>query len=145
MNAPRPGGYCTECGHEVESFDGLDACPVCGTRGIPCSWSDEVAVTINWHQLRCLIMWAENWARNTDEPSARSGMRKVLNGIVGKIERQHPEEWRAPLTFAKEIGLLAAEFDVSVTDPRLRQDVAEQTGREVGLSQPKEEGEEWKQ
>lgn len=70
--------------------------------------------------------------------------RPVVYQIARRLARQHPG--RAHLTFAGELGEVASEFEIRVTDPKLRQDIAEQTGREVGLYRPpeNEEGEEWK-
>lgn len=134
MTAPtqgeREGGYCTECGHEVETFDGLNACPACGSTSLPCAWADEVTVTVNWHALRVLVMWAENWQR------AR-GLGRVVYAIARRLKTQHPD--RLPLTLADELGDVAREFPgMAVNDPKVRQDVAEQTGREIDLIQPVE-------
>lgn len=140
-DAARPGGFCTRCGTEFESFEGLSRCPACNTDGVPCAWSDQVTISVNWHELRCLVMWAERWTGRSDEMKQAH---YVVYQIARRIAAQHPG--RAPLTFAGELGEVAAEYDMKVTDPKLRQDIAEQTGREVGLVRPPEnnEGEEWK-
>ena len=132
----REGGFCTRCGTEVESFEGLSACPACGTRGVPCAWADQVDVSVNWHELRCLVMWAERWTGSSDDPGMKQA-HYVVYQIARRIAAQYPG--RAPLTFAGEMGAVAAEYDVAVTDPKLRQDIAEQTGREVNLFRPRED------
>lgn len=127
-DAPTPertGGYCTDCGHQVASFDGLNACPACGSTALPCAWADEVSVTVNWHALRVLIIWAENWQRERK-------LGRAVYAIAGRIRAQHPD--RIPLTLAEELGEVAGQYPgMAVNDPRLRQDIAEQTGREVDL------------
>jgi hypothetical protein len=124
----RDGGYCIECGHEVDTFDGLDSCPACGSTSIPCAWSNEVTITVNWHALRILVIWAENWQR------AKTQSRTVYS-IAKRIKAQHPD--LGPLTLAEELGEVAEKFPgVAVNQPDLRRDIAEQTGHEVNLIRP---------
>ena len=121
------GGFCTECGYRVEAFDGLNTCPACGTSGLPCADDNQVDVSINWHELRILCIWAENWQRS-HAPEART-----IFAIAKRLHAQHP--YRTPLTLAMELGQVAERFsDVSVSDPLLRRDIAEQTGHETGLT-----------
>lgn len=120
------GGFCTDCGHRVESFDGLNGCPKCGTRSIPCADEDQVTLSINWHELHILVLWAENWQRAHPDHCGR-----VVYAIAKRIAAQHPT--RGALTLAEELGELARSYELSVTDPALRQDIAEQTGEEAGL------------
>lgn len=128
----RPGGYCTDCGHAIASFDGLSACPACGTPGLLCAWSDQVDLSVNWHELRILVMWAENYAReHARDRSITTDTRKTVYAIARRLKAQHPD--RAPLTFAEELGEVAGEYRMAVNDPELRRDIAEQTGREVDL------------
>lgn len=123
------GGFCIDCGSDIQSFEGLSACPFCNTQSVPCASSDQVSVSVNWQELRVLVMWAENWARSHADSTPT--MRRTVYRIAQRLRGQHPE--RAPLTFAEELGDLASEYRVQVTDPRIRQDIAEQTGREVDL------------
>lgn len=127
-------GFCTHCSHRIESFDGLDCCPACGTRGIPCSDANQVSISINWHELRILIIWAENYQRSHPECG------RVVYAIAKRIADQHPDRAKeCPLTLAGEFGQLAEKYgEVSVNNPELRQDVAEQTGQELGLIKPPE-------
>ncbi len=117
------GGFCTHCGHRVDSFEGLSACPACGSKGVPCANEDQVTVSINWHELRLLCIWAENWQRSLKERST------VVYAIARRIAAQHPG--RSPLTLAGEIADVAKQFGGSVSDPKLRRDVAEQHGIEL--------------
>lgn len=119
------GGFCTECGHKVESFEGLKGCPACGTDSVPCVNKQRVTVSINWHELRILAIWAENYQR-----SQRLG--RTVYAIAKRLEAQHPS--LGALTLAREIGELAKAFgEVSVSSADLRRDIAEQTGEETGL------------
>lgn len=118
-------GFCTECGARVASFEGLSACPACGTDSVPCRDADQVTVQVNWHELRLLCIWAENWQRRAVTTT------RVVYSIAKRLRRQHPN--RSPLTLAEELGEVAGEFQTSVSDPKLRRDIAEQTGRETGL------------
>jgi hypothetical protein len=118
------GGFCTDCGHRVVSFDGLTPCPKCGTTNIPCHDDNQVTVSINWHELHILVVWAENWQR-------LQNLGRTVYGIAARIADQHPEH--NALTFAGEIAEISKHYEVQVTDPHLRRDIAEQTGQEVGL------------
>ena len=126
-------GFCTDCGTRIASFDGLSCCPTCGSTGVPCADANQVSVTVNWHELRVLCIWAENWQREKN-------LGRVIYAIAKRLQRQHPNQ--SPLTRAAEIGEIADKYDVGVTSADLRRDIAEQTGREVRLdSTPPTRGE----
>lgn len=73
--------------------------------------SDDVKITINWHEIRILGMWADNWARKF----CGAGAQKSVRGILGAIAAQHPG--RSSLTMGGEIQEVADAFgDVTVTD-----------------------------
>lgn len=128
------GGFCTDCGFEVEAFEGLKECPNCHTNGIPCIWENQRVISINWHELRILVMWAENWARDKQ-------LGRTVFSIANRIETQEPELAKeSPLSLAKELGMLAKKFDLDVSSPELRRDIAEQTGEETGLIKPSHHG-----
>lgn len=88
-------GFCTDCRFRVESFEGLMKCPNCGTKSSPCNDANQVTVSINWHELYLLCVWAENWGRQIKEAG-------IVYGIAQALEEQHPE--RHPLTLAGEIN-----------------------------------------
>jgi hypothetical protein len=122
------GGFCTECGHRVATFEELNACPACKTEGLPCSDADQVNVSINWHELHILCVWAEYWQRQHD-------LGRVVYAIAKRLQAQFPD--RPPLTLAAELGELARHVgDISVSSADLRRDIAEQTGVETGLIKP---------
>ncbi len=90
-----PGGYCTLCSRQIPSFDGLTKCPRCGTTSKPCSNRDQVAVSINLHELRILCIWAENWAdKCRDDASSPSDMSELIKAITARIRPQLPESSR---------------------------------------------------
>lgn len=86
-----------------------------------------MTVSVNWQELRVLVMWAEGWER-------AHSLGRTVYAIARRLRDQHPEN--GPLTLAEEIGEIAGEYDVSVSDADLRRDIAEQTGEEVGLIEP---------
>jgi len=95
-------GFCTYCGFIIESFEGLNGCPNCGTTSIPCSDEDQVNVCINWHELRTLCMWAEKWGNE------KVGDASLIYSIAGRIRYQHPH--RDSLTLADNIQELPKKF-----------------------------------
>jgi hypothetical protein len=136
VSAPE-GGFCLDCGEGVASFAGLAACPSCGSQSVPCSHADQVSVTVNWHELRVLVMWAEGWQRHHQ-------LGRTVYAIADRIAAQHPERARqSPLSLAADLGDLAKHHEIQVSDPDLRRDIAEQTGEETGLfstPRPPEDG-----
>lgn len=119
-----PGGFCTDCGATTESFDGLQRCPNCQSTGRPCGHSEQVNVSINWHELRILCIWAENW-------QGQHNLGRTVYSIAKRLKAQFPEH--GPLTLAEELGELSKQYDISVSNLDLRRNIAEQTGEEVGL------------
>lgn len=107
------GGFCTTCGHRVGSFEGLKACPACGSAGIHCADANQVDVNVNWHELHILCVWAENFARQHD-------LQTTVFTIARRLQAQHPD--RHPLTLAGELGDLAKQHDIQVSDPKLGAD-----------------------
>lgn len=101
---------CTACGFEVTKGASRDlrACPRCGDTSAPMAIADDVEIKVNWHELRVLGIWAEQWASRLDGNEQR-----IVNVICGRIHAQHPE--KAPLTMSSEIGQVRQEFgDVEV-------------------------------
>jgi hypothetical protein len=91
-----PVGFCTHCGVDIESWEGLTCCPTCGTTGVPCAYADQHDVSVNLHELRVLCLWAENWALhctrrpNLDEASKAIHMDEVVYAIAGRLLKQLP-------------------------------------------------------
>ncbi len=102
-----PIGFCIDCGFGVASFEGLKCCPNCGSKSVPASAKDQVTVSVNWHELRCLTMWAERWAQ-------QHALGNTVYAIARRLKAQHPS--RTPLTFAGEIVELRREHTATTTD-----------------------------
>lgn len=90
---PCSAGFCTTCGYQITSFDGLTCCPNCGSTGVPCAAEDQVTVSVNVHELRLLCIWAENWGQKIETPD-------VVYGIAARLRKQIPDG--TPLTMADE-------------------------------------------
>lgn len=77
-------------------------------------------------------MWAEFWQRDKVKNS------KTVYSIAKRIRNQYPNF--VPLTLAEELGELSKEVgNMSVSDPKLREDIIEQTGQEPGIIPPNNE------
>ena len=102
---------CTLCGFEIDDEGKeLTCCPNCGDKGVPCDVAKDVEVTINWHELHILCVWAENYA------NAKCGGAGVVYAIAERLRQQHPE--LGPLTLAGEINSLKdAGFKISHNIP----------------------------
>lgn len=99
---------CVKCRSEFteEQIKGANACPGCGDKGVPMDPKADVTVRINWHELRILTMWAENWANHYKEKHPE--MIGTVFAIAGALQDQFPEA--APLTFSGEISELKKAF-----------------------------------
>lgn len=93
---------CGVCRAEFEKDDlvGVTACPSCGNTGVPESPAYDVRVTLNWHALRCLFIWAEGWS---DRPGFDAASRAYLRKLVEIVSAARPEGAPA-LTLAGEIA-----------------------------------------
>lgn len=93
--------WCVRCGARFEEaeIEGATACPKCGHKGVPCDVNQDVRVIVNWHELRILGIWAENWAQRNcaDDPQ----MLEVVHAIVRRLQQQQPS--LTPLTLSGEL------------------------------------------
>jgi len=96
---------CTYCGTEFtdEELQNAHDCPTCHTTGIPCSIAEDVTIKINWHELRILGIWADNYAQSLHDES-----KGIVGKILQRIERQYPK--MTPLTLAGEVKRLQEEY-----------------------------------
>ena len=96
-------GFCTDCGAKIDSFENLNAssCPLCGSESIPCANENQVNISINWHELHVLIVWAEQFAKD-------SNMKTTVWSIAHRIEKQFPHKHL--LTLAGEMSQLKRKF-----------------------------------
>jgi hypothetical protein len=104
--------WCVECGarHTKEECLGAMSCPTCGSEGIPCSPTNDVEIKINWHELRILTIWAENFAAAHSESDPR--MTKTVKAIAKRIQEQFPS--RISLTLSGELAELGEKYDIEV-------------------------------
>lgn len=113
---------CLACSQEFDVDETVYCCPGCGDTGIPADISERPEFRITWHELRCLVMWAEFWASKSDESAeearkrgdlgAGSGnMRKIVYGIADRLHMQHMDG--PPITFSQELSDLRADPRVS--------------------------------
>lgn len=111
---------CVNCGAwftEAEVEDAI-CCPACGNRGVPMAKTENVTVEINWHELRILCIWAENWARKIEEDgSGRDGHDsvKAIYGIADRLQQQHPS--KTPLTLSGELRQIGEKYKVEASIP----------------------------
>ena len=103
---------CTICGKEFsddELPEGTCECPNCGTKSLPCSIVDDVNIKINWHELRILTIWAENWARQIDkqEPTDEKRLLCIMT-IAQRLQKQFPD--KTPVTLFGEMKELRKHF-----------------------------------
>lgn len=110
--------WCVDCGAKFSwaQTNTLSCCPRCGSHSVPCAAIDDVDVRINWHELRNMVMWAEQWAHKCDRDHEspahqpppgcdRSDYRHLLptvRAIAARLAGQHPT--RDPLTFSGELA-----------------------------------------
>lgn len=109
---------CTICASEFtwDELDNISSCPKCGTMSIPCNMKDDVSININWHELRILTIWAENWAKQCNEqdklsrPNEPFGMPYTVMSICGRLQKQFPEKTK--LTLFSEVRELREKYDI---------------------------------
>jgi hypothetical protein len=105
---------CVTCAGEFSEIEieGATCCPGCSSKGVPMSIAEDVTVKINWHELRILSIWAENWAKKIqkDDPEANSGCLLTIMSIAGRLQNQHPDKTK--LTLFSEIRDLRKDYTV---------------------------------
>jgi DNA-directed RNA polymerase subunit RPC12/RpoP len=99
---------CLACSKEIDPKDPRisdtshpfhGGCPECGHRGIPADLTEKVSVSITWHELRVLTIWAERWASHCkDTPN----MLPTVYGIADRLQMQHMD--KPGLTFLSELS-----------------------------------------
>lgn len=68
--------------------------------------ANDIDLRINWHELRILCIWADNWAR---QPSVDDGARAALASIISTLTKFRPASAPA-LTVFGEIKELQDTF-----------------------------------
>lgn len=100
---------CVTCREEFTEgqINGAQACPNCGDTGNPMAIAQDVTISINWHELRILCLWADNWARTAQGMSDQS--RRALASIIRTLMQFRPTSAPA-LTLFGEISELQNTF-----------------------------------
>lgn len=102
--------WCTVCGERFTvaaiQAHGKPSCPTCGNEGVPCADTNDVAIEINWQELRCLGIWASNWVEqfSDQDPKAKT----AVHAILRRIQRQYPD--KPPLTMGGELREVREAF-----------------------------------
>lgn len=84
---------CMACRSEFtsEQIKGATACPKCGSRSVPLTSKEDVSIEINWHELRILVIWAENYANSIKGRADVEGDPvQTIFGIAKRLQDQHP-------------------------------------------------------
>lgn len=102
---------CVDCRSEFtkEEIATANACPCCGTKGLPALIANDLTVQINLHELRILTIWASNWARGIKDDG--SGAQKTIRAICTALKKQLPEG--TCLTMEDEMAALQEAFPQS--------------------------------
>lgn len=101
---------CLACSQESDVDDSTFCCPKCGDPGIPADPTVRPEFKVTWHELRCLVMWAEFWASNHSGEDAGK-MQRIVYGIADRLHMQHMDG--PPITFSQELSDLRAHAGVS--------------------------------
>lgn len=109
MSDKTNSGFCTDCGIKIPDFNAIvgDRCPFCGSKGIPCGDDEQVTISVNWHELHILTVWAENWAHHHPNKT-ETDMRTTVNAIAHRLEKQFPDKHK--LTLAGELSDMKREY-----------------------------------
>lgn len=101
--------WCVDCGGRFteEEVTGATCCPKCKSGGVPADTAKDVVVEVNWHELRILGIWAENWAVQHARETA-NGMVNTVHSITRRLQQQFPE--LAALTLSQEIAELPSNL-----------------------------------
>ena len=90
---------CTDCGvtFDYAKLAGATCCPNCNSTSVPCDVALDVTVTLNWHELRILCIWAENYGHTIKKQG-------TIYSIAARLEEKARKPGMAPLTLAGELG-----------------------------------------
>ena len=80
----------------------METCLECGVGIKPMLPRDNVAISINWAELKILSNWAEAYALAYQ--AHYPDMLKAVYAITNEMENQHI--FKAPLTTARELGVM---------------------------------------
>ena len=105
---------CTKCYGEFskEETKNVSCCPKCGSKGLPMLISQDVEIKINWHELRILCIWAENWAEAKFDQDSRDS-RSMLEAMMNRLDKYRPEGGAA-LTLTREVKELQEVYPETI-------------------------------
>ena len=110
---PEMHARCLRCRGEFteEQIAGANACPGCGSKGVPADPARDVTIETNWHELRVLLIWAEQWAARCEESDPEGDASGLVYAIARAFEAQHPTlaDKRA-LTLSGEMAQLKEKY-----------------------------------
>lgn len=108
---------CLICNEEFtkEELEGVFCCPKCGNSGLPADPKEDVNIKINWHELRILTIWAENYARSIKDDKTQPQL--TIACIARRIQKQYPD--KTPLTLAGEIEQIRTNTDFKITETNI--------------------------
>lgn len=114
---------CVQCNAEFTEAQtaGYGSCPACGNEGLPASPKQDVEVKVNWHELRILCIWAENYANSiAGNEDVKGDPVKTVWAIAGRLQEQYPSF--TPLTLSGELGQLREKFpSIEVVEGNVRE------------------------
>lgn len=99
---------CIECRglfSEKDVEQPTNACPGCGSIGIPGDVSFKHTIDLTDHEWRLLFMWAHNHARSMEQ-----SRESVIDSIIKEVRNQHPD--MPPLSMREEFEGLQREFGI---------------------------------
>jgi hypothetical protein len=114
---------CLHCSKVAVPEGPLFACPYCGSTGVPADLDDKLTVEITRHELRVVMIWAEQWAASMNDPKTREDSRKVVAGIAARLKAQDPKA--GALTMSDELAALADAYPGMETNFPIHRDDAD--------------------
>lgn len=100
-------------------------CPACGTRSVPHDPALDVTLTLNWHDLRCLVIWAENYVMAS---KADQDWERAWEAIKRRINKHRPAG-AVGLTLLDEIEEMRAEgYTVTLHEGKMNRPPESPTG-----------------
>lgn len=87
---------CVYCNNKFteEEIKGQKSCPSCGTHHLPSDPNNDVILSINTHELRCLSIWADHYASSVDNKTENldnayyESLCELLDKINERIHKQ---------------------------------------------------------
>lgn len=94
-NCPNgPVALCIMCRSTFteEQIAAANACPACGSPGVPADPRKKAAITLTHHEWRVLFIWADQWARHIvkDDKNGHDSPGTIA-ALVAEAKRQAPE------------------------------------------------------